>query len=142
VLATLNGTALLATITDAPITIERVIWNRPFGGPVWRADTGRLSVGIVCGSARRAVRFLADGLLTLRPNPADDHVTIDVGTTSTALWHWSIIDLLGTTIAGGTLNDCEERTLTLALSGVPAGGYVVRLATDNGVVYRPLIIQR
>lgn len=142
VLATLNGTALLATIDEAPITIEKVTWNRPFGGPVWRADTGRLRVGMACASARRAVRFLSEGLLVLRPNPADDQVTVDVGVISIAPWCWSIIDPLGGIIAQGVFIGGTAGTTTLPLAGIPAGGYVVRLAADNQVVYRPLIIQR
>jgi len=141
-LVVLDGTALLSTISESPITIEDVSWSRPFGGPVWRSDTGRLAVGSVCGSSRRAVRFLAQGSMRLRPNPAYDHVVLDVGMMTGSEVQWSIIDALGSIVAHGRGDAANKSSLLLPLSGIAAGGYVMRLTTDHGVAHRPLIIQR
>jgi hypothetical protein len=142
VIADLDGTTLLAGVTECPITIEQAVWNRPFGGPATRSDTGRLSVGMPCGSSRRAVRFLGRERFQAHPNPADDVVTIDLGESLARGLSWTVMDALGMNVAVGVFAGPTSSTVTIQLPHVASGTYMLRLVADEGSMNLPLIIQR
>ena len=142
VIAELDGTTLLAGISECPITIEQAVWNRPLGGPATRADTGRLTVGMPCGSSRRAVRFLGRDRFQAHPNPADDVVTIDLGESVARGLAWSVMDALGMNVAAGEFAGPTGPMIVIHLPPIASGRYLLRLAADEGAVNLPLIIQR
>ena len=141
VLCELSGISLLAGVFECPITIEQVSWERPFGGPASRVDTGRLTVGMPCGSARRAVQFLSGALFSVSPNPAVDHITVLLDPLLTSTVSWSIMNVLGERIGHGQAS-ASEHQIVLPVTDLPCGRYLLRLVTAQGVVAIPLGIQR
>lgn len=77
--------------------------------------------------------------LRLFPNPARSQVVLDLGDEPSAGVSVSIIDAMGRTVASQPL--AAATLQPLSLDGLPAGLYLVRVHTAQGVATRQLVIR-
>jgi hypothetical protein len=141
-LTTIVGIGLLSSAQQSPITISDVRWVRQRGSPVWKSDTGSISVGLSCNRGQRPVEFGTAPVMVVQPNPADDVVQVSTGIASVRLVSWSIISITGEEHLSCRPTGDESAAQTINVSTLPAGRYVLRLMTTHGMVYLPLAIQR
>ncbi len=74
--------------------------------------------------------------VTLSPNPATDRCTVS----TPGLLRVELLDLTGRTVGSSTRSTLN--TCTLDLSAVPAGLYLLRLSTNDGVAVKKLIVTK
>lgn len=92
------------------------------------------------GIANRSV----EPSLSVHPNPASDFLSIDLSLKSASNVIQIISDLTGKEIfksSYGNLN-AGNHDLSLDVSGLPNGIYLLRMQTDNGVLVKKVFIQR
>lgn len=76
--------------------------------------------------------------ISVYPNPASDRVTVsgDLGTSGHATY--SLMNLAGQELLNGTMNSTSERSISVG--HLPAGMYVLRLATDSDHTVKRIFI--
>ena len=97
----------------------------------------RMQVELVASPARETLREEA---LKVFPNPAMDMLNVEVN-----LQQGSPAMVILATASGQVLkvlefNSIREEKLTIGLGGLPAGAYLLRLSTDQGVKTSPFVI--
>jgi hypothetical protein len=68
----------------------------------------------------------------LYPNPAQSNVTLHVDLTNNAIINISVVDLMGQLIMQQTLTDNEPFDISLNISDLAAGLYIVQIVEDSG----------
>ena len=82
-------------------------------------------------------------VLTVAPNPSQDHAALSFTTGHTTFYEVSIYDLKGTciqNIARGRTTDDREVRLSVPTTALANGIYLVRLLTDDSVVTQRLLV--
>lgn len=141
-LTTIAGLGLLSSTEQSPITISDVRWVRLQGSPVWKADTGSITVGLSCNRGQRPVEFSTVPVMVVHPNPADDVIQVNTGIASVKPVSWSIIGIAGDELLSSYPAGNESAPLTIDISKLAVGHYILRLTSTSGVAYQPLSIQR
>ncbi len=80
-----------------------------------------------------------DASLALSPNPASGEVTVTVDGEMQSV---AIYNAQGQPVGGWEIHSLAENSATLDVSALPAGPYLVRIATATGTVTKKLIVQR
>lgn len=142
VLTTIAGVGLLSSKQTSPITISDVRWVRQRGSPVWRSDTGSISVGLSCNRGERPVEFRKAPVLVMHPHPADDVVHVQTRLAGSHEVVWSIISMTGEELFAPCLVGQDRSMVSINVSGLATGQYVLRLMTAEGVANQLLVIQR
>ncbi|MGB3527584.1 MAG: T9SS type A sorting domain-containing protein [Flavobacteriales bacterium] len=71
-----------------------------------------------------------DASISLHPNPAADHLTIDLGDGASANARIELLDVQGRTVQTHT---AVGPTATLDIASLAAGSYAVRVVSENGI---------
>lgn len=142
VLTSIAGVGLLSSAPESPITISDVRWVRQQGSPVWRSDTGSIAVGMSCNRGQRPVLFRRLPVMIVHPNPADDIVRVSAGFAGLVPVSWSIVSITGEQILSSRSIGHESTALTINVSSLATGHYVLRLTSAEGVAHQSLMIQR
>lgn len=142
VLTTIRGIGLLASDTGSPVTIHDVQWVRKQGSPVWRADTGSITVGTSCNRGQRPVEFLPSSPMLIHPNPADDRVHVSGIPGGAFAIRWAIFSSSGQQVLWSERETGDGADLTIDTSQLSAGHYILRLTAAAGTAVRSLLIQR
>jgi hypothetical protein len=85
---------------------------------------------------------LGNNQITVYPNPAKDHITIDCGTISTASGSsYKIVNTLGQKVLNGKINSQQNRVFLNSLVGT--GVYLVKIynASNNLLNTKKIILQ-
>ncbi|MDB5255610.1 MAG: chiA1 3 [Chitinophagaceae bacterium] len=85
---------------------------------------------------------LAQGQLNVFPNPASDHLQVQLNLSSSSNGSLLLCDLNGNVLqqlANGTLD--AQANYTITLEHYPTGLYILKLATDQGTVARKIVKQ-
>lgn len=130
----ITTTALRDTFTTTHGALPNAHWGH-----------GKLDIyrAILGSSSAPTTRSTPDARLTLRPNVATDHVSIDVVPSGAGRVTIALFDALGRELR--TLLDeqlREDRTLSADCSTLPAGVYFVRMTTDGASVVAPVTVMR
>lgn len=78
-------------------------------------------------------------MMTLRPNPASGEVTVSVDGRVRSI---VIYNAQGQPVGGWEIRSLAENSATLDVGALPAGPYLVSIATAAGTVTKKLIVQR
>ena len=85
------------------------------------------------------ISTIGETALELKPNPASGEVTFSVdGELQSVVIH----NALGQPVDGWKYRSLSSHSATLDVSALPAGPYLVRIATAAGTVTRKLVVQR
>lgn len=141
VLTIVRGRALLADTGISAIAIERAQWTRQQGSPVWRSDTGRITVGMPCFESRRAVRFLAGSPVSIRSQSDGDVVVITTPADVHMPLEWSIFGLSGELYLKGSGVSAADG-LHISTQFLPAGHYLVQVVSGSSRIARMVTIYR
>jgi len=113
-----------ALVSNLPLAVTATKQNyRPYQGPV-QVGNGGLGLEELTAS------------IALYPNPANGTVTIDA--TDFSVSQVELVSITGQTIGAFK----STGLLTIDLSGVAAGSYLVRIATEKGMVIKHLEVIR
>lgn len=91
--------------------------------PMVRLHLAEVPVGLEEASPRHEQ-------LAVYPNPADRYLVVDVPMAA-APGHWTLTDMPGRTFSTGTLSAASGGRLTVDISGLPAGAYILSLHTRD-----------
>ncbi len=80
--------------------------------------------------------------IRLFPNPAQDHVTMDLTGFKGHLYNVDLLDAQGRTLANPQWKTDQNQRVLIHLAGMDNGAYQLRLFTDNGTYVERLIIAR
>ncbi len=142
VLTTLAGIGMLSSTAASPITISGIRWIRMQGSPVSRSDTGSIAVGMSCNRTLRPVEFRKSAVMMAHPNPADDVVHVNTGACGASDVTWSIASVAGEELLASCSSISSSSMLTIEVSTLAAGSYVLRVTCAGSVAHLPIVIQR
>lgn len=122
-----DSDTLKAVLAEGPHQIAVCAENRT--GTAWDTLQVEARVGICAPDTETESR--------ITPNPAHDHLTITLASTS-ELRSVKICDIMGRTLLSRTL---EGNICQLPLGSLPAGLYLVRIETSTGIETHRLVIE-
>jgi hypothetical protein len=79
-------------------------------------------------------------LIRVYPNPAREHVMVDLGGFTGKLQKIELVDPTGHQVINPVLSP-SGKSIDLSLNSLPEGIYFVRLFTDNGIITRKIIVK-
>jgi len=140
-LATLLGTALLGDRKITPLTFESFAWNK------WNvaADTINGTFAIVGDCWEAGLRFVAQPrLVKVAPQPARDHVTVQLQLPEWNTLRFSVVGLDGRMeqFLGEQVLAAGNHQLSLDVRNVASGTHWLMIATDYGWLSVPLVVVR
>lgn len=116
------------TITDNNLYVRLVVYNN------CGADTAQL------GWPLSVSNTMTDEGVTVFPNPAKDKVTLRVNGTAT-IKQISLINNVGAVIENVELEN-GNKEYSFDIQALPAGYYMLKAETDNGIVSKPFTISK
>ena len=81
-------------------------------------------------------------LITIRPNPANEHVHLDIFCLEEVNLDFEMINITGYRVAEGTqLLKRGENTITIDCQNLPADLYILKLGFEGSIIHRKVIVQ-
>lgn len=112
--------------------------------PYFQGLTGTylLQVNVVRTAISAVGSLVEAGGFRMFPNPARDQVTIDLPGPDHRVNNLELLDAQGRAVARPTMTSISDGLLSIDLSGVAGGTYMVRLTTIAGMGCKSLVIAR
>ncbi|MCD4723369.1 MAG: T9SS type A sorting domain-containing protein, partial [Bacteroidales bacterium] len=80
--------------------------------------------------------------ITIRPNPATEHVHLDISCLEEVNLNFELINMAGYQVGEGTQSlKRGENTITIDCQNMPAGIYIIKMRFEDSLFYRKVIIQ-
>ncbi|MBM4178035.1 MAG: hypothetical protein FJ211_01715 [Ignavibacteria bacterium] len=128
------GSTLLAPFETSPVIIDTVEWLQISRKPRITRRDGQLTVKGICYPGSRAIVFIDGPIMRVRPQPASEHIVLDVHERAGTLELVQLYDLHGRIVRTSTES-------VLDVQGLGTGLYLLVGTTTGGRWASPVRIQ-